>query len=452
MTPLPIITTLITGFLIGVLLTWLWSRVRLVRMETEHRFCAEKLANLERTETENEQLEIQLAQLQTERKMDGEKLQWISQAQAKMREAFEALASQILQNNSATFLSQAQEQVNSLLNQVRGDWNVHKMELQNLVHPLKENLGSLDGHVRELEQKREGAYQGLQEQLRQLAQTHADLQATTITLAQALKSPAVRGRWGEVQLRRVVEMAGMVEHVDFDEQVSTEGGRPDMIAYLPNGGSLPVDSKVPLESYLEAAETEDEEIRRLKLDDHARALQSRVRELGQKRYWEQFEKTPDFVVMFLPNDACLSAAFESDPNLLEYAVTQRVLIATPVTLLALLKVVAYGWQQHQITENARQIAEQGQELYRRLETFVRYLAELGKNLNKAIEGYNDTIGSFAGRLLPSARRFQEMGVATSELTAPTTIETHARVPSRVTGESPDDKRDSLQYDRTHSEQ
>jgi DNA recombination protein RmuC len=399
---------ILIGLLVGSLVTWLWGRAH--------------------AERENEQLRIQLAQLQAVREVEEEKLKWIEQAQEQMREAFQALASQTLQTNSDEFLKRSREQVETFLTQVRGDWNTQKVEIQSLVDPLKENLTSLDGHVRELEQKREGAYQGLQEQMRQLAMTHSELQITTVTLTNALKSPTVRGRWGEIQLRRVVELAGMVKHVDFEEQVTTDGGRPDLIAYLPNSGFLPVDSKVPLESYLEAMEACDEQTRKMKLANHAKAMQSRVRELGQKKYWEQFDNTPEFVVMFVPNDACLGAAFESDPELLESAMNQHVLITTPVTLLALLKAVAYGWQQHQITENAHQIAEQGKELYKRLETFIGHLTDMRKSLNKTVEEYNQAIGSLENRLLPVVRRFQELGVSTSEVTAPDTIETNARLP------------------------
>jgi DNA recombination protein RmuC len=277
---------IVIGLFIGSLIMWLWERSR-----SGH---------------ENERLKIQLAQLQIAKKVEAEKLQWVEQAQEHMRDAFQALASQTLQANSDEFLKRASAEVEAFLNQTRGDWNTQRAELQNLVGPLRENLTALDGHVRELEQKREGAYQGLQEQLRQLAEAQATLQTTTITLAQALKSPTVRGRWGEVQLRRVVEMSGMVKHVSFVEQISTDdGGRPDMIVCFPNGGILPVDSKVPLEAYLEAIEAPDEQARRTKLASHAKAMRSRVHELGLKKYWEQLPSSPEFVVMFVPGEAFL---------------------------------------------------------------------------------------------------------------------------------------------------
>jgi DNA recombination protein RmuC len=306
-----------------------------------------------------------------------------------------------------------------------------KIDLKNVVDPLKVNLASLDGYVRELEKARKGAYDALQQQLTHLGETHSKLQETTTTLTQALKSPTVRGRWGELQLRRVVEMAGMDHHVAFDEQTAIEGGRPDMIVHLPNGGILPIDSKVPMESYLEAMEAVGDQIRIRRLDKHARAMRERVRDLGQKMYWDQFDTAPDFVVMFVPNESCLGAAFERDPALLEYAIEKKVLISSPVNLLALLKAVAYGWQQYQITENALRIAKEGKELYNRIETFIHHLTEVGRSLARSIEGYNKAIASLERRLLPAARRFQEMGVSTSELASPETIDTQPTLPSGV---------------------
>jgi DNA recombination protein RmuC len=226
-------------------------------------------------------------------------------------------------------------------------------------------------------------------------------------------------------------MAGMDHHVAFDEQAASQSGRPDMIVHLPNGGILPIDSKVPLEAYLEAMEVIDDRIRMRRLDKHAKAMRERVRELGQKMYWDQFDAAPDFVVMFVPNEACLGAAFERDPALLEYAIGKKVLISSPVNLLALLKAVAYGWQQYQITENALKIAREGQDLYKRIETFISHLTEMGRSLGRSIEGYNKAIASLERRLLPAARRFQEMGVSMSELVSPDTIDTQPTLPSPV---------------------
>ena len=356
------------------------------------------------SQKETEALKISLTALEKEREADTDKLSWVEQAESKMREAFAALASDALQANSE-----------ALTRRTKGD-------LGNIVDPLKENLKTLDGYVRELESARKGAYDSLQQQMTQLGNTHARLQETTTSLTQALKSPTVRGRWGELQLRRVVELAGMTHHVAFDEQASTEMGRPDMIVHLPNEAVLPIDSKVPLDAYLAAASATDEQLRKQNLAQHAKAMRERVKELGQKRYWDQFERAPDFVVMFIPNEACLGAAFENDPDLLEYAISKKVLVSSPVNLLALLKAVAYGWQQHQIAENAIKIAREGQELFNRLKKFVDHLADVGKSLKKLVDGYNRAIASLDKRLLPAVRRFQEMGLSTKELDAPQEVE------------------------------
>jgi len=376
-------------------------------------------------------MEVRAAALVQEQAAAGEKLLWLETAETKLREVFQALASQSLQNNSGEFLKHAREQMGHLLTEVRGDWGTHKLELRNLVEPLGKSMQGLDQQVQQMEQKREGAYHGLQEQLRQLGQTHQQLQSAAVGLVQALKAPAVRGRWGELQLRRVVEMAGMVAHVDFEEQATTDGGRPDMIVHLPMQGILPVDSKTPMQAYLDALEESGVERREEKLKEHAQVLRGRIRELSQKRYWEQFERAPEFVVMFVPNDSCLSAAFEKDAEILEFSIQQRVLPTTPVTLLALLKTVAYGWQQQLVTDNARKIAEQGSELYDRLAKFVDHLHRTGNGLDTAIRAYNDAIGSLESRLLPAGRRMKEMGAATTDIQVPNSIDRQVRTPGQL---------------------
>ncbi|MFQ5670644.1 MAG: DNA recombination protein RmuC [Acidobacteriota bacterium] len=394
----------LTAFLVGLLIglaAWQRSRSRAGR----HRAV----------------LEVRLATLAKERQGDAEKLGWVEKAEEKMREAFKALASDVLKSNSETLSAHA------------------RRDLLGVVDPLKKDLASLDGHVRELEKARAGAYKSLEQQLSQLHQAHTQLQDTTTTLAQALQSPTVRGRWGELQLRRVVELAGMVKHVDFDEQAVTDQGRPDMIVHLPHGGVLPVDAKVPLDAYLAAAESSDEASRRRHLEGHARAMRSRVKELGQKQYWEQFEASPHFVVMFVPNEACFSAAFEFDPELLEYAIGKNVLVSSPVNLLALLRAVAYGWQQNQVAENALRIAQQGRDLYGRLETFTRRFAEVGEALGKSVDRYNRAVGSYDRRLVPAARRFQELGLGHGELPAPTQVELAPSPPSAAGGGPQEDR-------------
>ena len=389
-----LLLAIVSGFLAGLLIGLaIWHRARSA------------------SQLEREGFKVRIATLEKEREADMEQLKWTEQAESKMRETFAALASEALKDNSEALSRQA------------------RTNLKSLVDPLKENLTSLDGYVRELERARKGAYESLKQQLSQLDATHARLQKTTTTLSQALKSPTVRGRWGELQLRRVVEMAGMVSHVSFDEQKSTESGRPDMIAYLPNGGILPIDSKVPLKAYLAAMEETDDQRRKANLAKHAKDMRERVKELARKQYWDQFDETPDFVVMFIPNEACLGTAFENDPDLLEYAIDKKVLISSPVNLIALLRAVAYGWQQHQITKNALKIAREGQELYNRLEKFIDHLTDVGKYLKRSVEGYNRALGSLDKRLIPAVRRFQEMGLSTTQLDAPPKIEVQPTLPS-----------------------
>ena len=369
----------------------------------------------------NQRVELQAATLAKEREADAEKLRWVEKAEERLREVFQALASRSLQDNTDGFLKHAREQMGRLLTEVRGDWGTHKEELRNLVEPLGKTMTELDRQVQQMEQKREGAYQGLQEQLRQLG-----------PLVQALRAaPTARGRWGELQLRRVVELADLVAHVDFEEQATSNEGRPDMIVHLPTRGILPVDSKTPMLAYLEALEDNDDAHREAKLKEHATAVRGRIRELSQKRYWEQFDRAPEVVVMFVPNDACLSAAFEKDGDLLEYAMQQRVLPTTPVTLLALLKTVAYGWQQHKMAENAREIAEQGRELHDRLGKFVEHFQRAGSGLENAVKAYNDAVGSLESRLFPAARRLKDMGVASTEVSLPATVDRAVRTSGQL---------------------
>jgi len=408
---------MVVGFLIARLR---WSE-RTAVMQAELGTQKERLATTEKSlqETdslrgENEQLKVRIARLEEERKASEEKLQWVEGAQEKLREAFGALASQALQSNADQFLKRARDQLTSLLTQVRGDWGTHKEELKNLVQPLEKTLEAMDKQVRELEQKREGAYQSLEKHLGQLGQAQTQLRDTTVTLAQALKSSTVRGRWGELQLRRVLELAGMTSHVDFDEQVTTDEGRPDVIVHLPNQGILPVDAKTPMTAYLAAIEADEKE-QQAKLAAHAQAMRNRIQELGRKQYWDQFERAPEMVIMFVPSEACLSAAFEQDPALLEFGMGKHVLITTPLTLLALLRAVAYGWQQQQITENVREIAKQGQELYERVIKFLDLFQKTGKGLEQAVEAYDSAVGSLERRFLPSARRFKELSASTKDL-------------------------------------
>lgn len=411
-----LIAGIVLGGILGAIISWLWGRsqtgaIRERLASTEH-----QVAELNEIRKEKEQLRIEVAELNKEREADNEKLKWLEVAEQKLRDSFQALASEALRSNNQEFRQLTQDQV---------------VGLQNLITPLEKGLNNLDMQVRELEKTREGAYQGITKELALLHTTHAEFRTTTITLAQALKSSTVRGRWGELQLRRVVELAGMVEHIDFAEQSAGDGGRPDMLVFLPNNSILPVDAKTPMQAYFEAFETPDDNARQAKLTAHAKAIKERAMDLSRRQYWQQFQKTPEFVIMFIPNEACLHTAFEHEPDLLEYTLSRKVLIATPITLLALLKAVAHGWQQYQVTENSRQIASEGGELYKRLSRFISHLHDLGASLNKTVTTYNESIGSLETRLLPSARRFESLGISSDELKSPQPIMQAAKIPSFV---------------------
>jgi DNA recombination protein RmuC len=349
-------------------------------------------------------------------------------AQERMREAFTALAHQALTSNADQLLARSREQLEGLLQQVRGDWGTQKEEVKGLVSPLTKALEAMDQHVRDLEQKREGAYRSLGEQLRSLGDAQVELRRSTVRLEQSLKSSTARGRWGELQLRRVVELAGMARHVDFEEQVSVEQGRPDMIVRLPNEGILPIDAKTPANAYLDALELEGAQ-RGQKLVEHAKALRSRIVELSRKAYMDQFETAPEIVVMFVPYESALSAAFEQDPGLLEYGIEQKILIASPVTLLALLRAAAFGWQQYEIAENARLIAEQGRKLYTRFLNVLKPVGDAGKSLGKAVADYNKAIGSFESRLRPQLERFRQLTVSSTDVPPLDPIDETPRLPN-----------------------
>ncbi|MEI6969915.1 MAG: DNA recombination protein RmuC [bacterium] len=346
---------------------------------------------------ENSGLLARIAETSQAAEAERDKNLWLTRAEEKLREAFQALAAEALKGNTEQFAGRAREQ---------------------LLVPMEKSLKALDEHVRELEQKREGAYRSLDEHLGQLKDAYNQLRSTTSSLSTALTtSSGARGEWGEVQMRRIVELAGMVRHVDFDEQERTEAGKPDMIVRLPNEGIIAVDAKTTMKTYLDAIEVQDTTRRKAGLQAHATAVRGRVRELAGKEYWKQYERAPDFIIMFVPHEAFLSAALEGDRDLLDYAFNQRVLLATPVTLLALLKTVSYAWQQQKLTENTREIANEAHELCDRLFVFIGHLNKTGRSLDSAVKSYNDSIGSLQSRVIPCARRLKELGATGSEVPA-----------------------------------
>jgi len=398
---------------------------------------AEKDALATRLQEEITALNIAAAGLKeslaAEQKQSREKLALLEDAKRQLTDAFRALAAEALKSSNTSFLELAKTQLEKYQEGARGDLEKRQTAIDEMVKPVKESLGKVDAKLQELEKGRIDAYRGLTEQVRSLSETQRDLRAETANLVKALRRPQARGRWGEIQLRRVVEMAGMLEHCDFVEQQSTDTDngrlRPDMIVKLPGRKNIVVDSKAPLEAYLEAIEATDDAIRAAKFKDHARQVRNHITALGRKAYFEQFDFTPEFVVLFLPGEVFFSAALENDPELIELGVSQNVIVATPTTLIALLRAVAYGWRQEALADNAKAISELGQELYKRLSALARHFQKVGSGLTTAIVAYNNAVGALESRVLVSARRFKEYGATSgaAEIEEAKPIETTSRL-------------------------
>jgi DNA recombination protein RmuC len=355
--------------------------------------------------------------LAEQREQATEKLALVAEAESKLTESFANLAGRALEANAESFLRQARQSFETLQAGASGDLEQRRQAIEALLAPMKEQLAKYDSGVRELERAREQAYGTLSEQVRAMLSTQDRLQLETGNLVKALRAPQVRGRWGEMTLKRAVEFAGLVDHVDFVEQESVVGDdamlRPDLVVRLPGGRKVVVDAKAPLAAYLDAIEARDEDVRLRHLADHARQVREHVRKLSAKSYWNQFDEAPDFVVLFLPGETFFSAALEQDPALIDDAFGESVVLATPTTLVALLKSIAYGWRQEQLAENSREIAAVARELHDRVRVFSEHFAGVGRGLAQALKGYNNAAGSLTSRVFPQGRRLEELGAGGS---------------------------------------
>ncbi|MEJ1973286.1 MAG: DNA recombination protein RmuC [Lacunisphaera sp.] len=411
------IVLVIVGVAVGAALGWFIAQSRNAAIAERARLATEQLAKLE---TELTALRVRATELEAERAA-------LKEAQTRLTESFKALSADALRSNNQSFLELARETFGKLHQQSSDELGKRQQAIDSLVKPLKESLEKVDAKIGEIEKARANAYGQLSEQLKSLGTAQVSLQAEASKLTTALRSTTTAGTWGELQLRRVVEMSGMSSYCDFSEQQSAGGFRPDLIVRLPGGQQIVVDAKAPNDAYREAANATDEIIRAAKLAEHAAKVRSHIDTLGAKNYWEQFQPSPEFVVLFLPGDQFLSGALQGDPTLIDRAIARKVLLATPATLIALLKAAAYGWRQEDVSRNAQVIADLGRGLYDRIAGFADNLDKVGRGLETANKAYNSAVGTFEQTLLPGARKLSELGAkGAKELAEPAPTDTTPR--------------------------
>ena len=408
------ISTALVTFIVGAGLVWLLLRQRPALLAEQLRQRADDNTRLAGELATSRAEVAKLAEvnarlgsdLAAERAAAGEKIRALTDAHERLSNEFKALSADALRANNESFLKLAQSTFEKLQESAKGDLAARQQSIDSLVKPLRESLEKVGTKIGEIEQARASAYGQLSEQLKSLGTAQGLLQAEAAKLTTALRSTTTAGTWGELQLRRVVEMSGMSSYCDFTEQETAGGLRADLVVRLPGGQQIVVDAKAPNDAYREAAAASDENVRSAKLGEHATKVRNHIDALGAKAYWEQFQPSPEFVVLFLPGDQFLSGALQADPTLIDRAINRKVLLATPATLIALLKAAAYGWRQESVSRNAEAIADLGRQLYDRVAGFADHLERVGRGLENASKAYNAAIGSFEGTLLPGARKLK----------------------------------------------
>jgi DNA recombination protein RmuC len=440
-----LVLSVVISFCCGILLTYLISKLIFLKKSNQEAIAtaglrqsvtdqealiSELKEELNSAEAEQRNFQLKITELSSEIARFEERV--AQQEEAKLalqsvgerfQNAFKALSSEALQSNNQAFLTLAQTAMTSVTQSAKNDFEVTTKNIAELVTPVKEALGKIDSRLTQVEQDRLKSFATLDEQIKTLALSNATLKQEASNLSKALKAPSVRGRWGEMQLKRVVELAGMSEHCDFCEQAQTSGdddkkGRPDLIVYLPSGGTLAIDAKAPINSYLEALEVTEDYLKEKKLKDHAAHVRGHLQTLSRKGYWSQLPHSPDFTVLFIPGEVFFSAALEQDPSLLEYGMDQKVIIATPTTLLAMLKAVSYGWRQEKLSENAKQISKLASVLYERIGKFMEHFADLKTHLERSVGSFNKSVATLETRVIPSTNKLRELGASADVEIAP----------------------------------